>query len=98
MEQDGLDRIRAKLLWPAAWETRVVAFDDPLDAIAGASALVVGTEWPELMDPAARILEKITPPFLVLDPNRHLLKKSAMDKMAGLIYQAVGSKQTRKQS
>lgn len=81
--------------WPVEWGTRVIAFDDPLDAIAETSALVVGTEWPELMDPAGKILEKIVSPFLVLDPNRHLLKKSALDKTAGVIYQAVGSKQTR---
>ena len=82
--------------WPVEWGTRVSAFDDPLEAIAGANALMVGTEWPELIEPAGRILEKITPPFLVLDPNRHLLKKAAPDKMAGVIYHAVGSKQTRK--
>jgi len=82
-------------VWPAEWGTRVLAFDDPLDAIAGTSALVVGTEWPELIDPAGKILEKIVSPLLVLDPNRHLLKKSALDKAAGVIYQAVGSKQTR---
>lgn len=60
----------------------------PLDALEGASALVIATEWPEYRDLSAEdVVRKMEQP-LVLDPNRFLAKTLGMDERVR--YAAVG--------
>jgi UDPglucose 6-dehydrogenase len=47
--------------------------DDPIEALRGASALVVATEWPEYTKLTLERIDSMTAPeFLVLDANRFL--------------------------
>lgn len=74
---------------PERWSGRVVSNARALDAVAGADALVVGTEWPEFRQDAAGLRSDATRPNLVvIDANRHL---QAAVASLGLNYVAVGS-------
>lgn len=52
---------------------------DPVDAAAGAAALVVATEWPQYRQIAADALARTMPGGLVLDANRFLEKTIGQD-------------------
>ena len=73
---------------PEHWPGRVVSHARALDAVAGADALVVGTEWPEFRQEAAALRSVASPHLVVIDANRHL---QAAVASLGLKYLAVGS-------
>lgn len=73
---------------PEHWSGRVVSHAQALDAVAGADALVVGTEWPEFRQEAVRLLSVARPNLVVIDANRHL---QASVVSSGLKYVAVGA-------
>ncbi len=73
---------------PERWSGRVVSHAQALDAVTGADALVVGTEWPEFRQEAAGLLVAASPNLIVIDANRHL---QAVVAPLGLKYVAVGT-------
>ncbi len=73
---------------PERWAERVVSFDQALDVVTGANALVVGTEWPEFRQDAVGLPAVASPNLVVIDANRHL--QSALS-ISGLKYVAVGT-------
>lgn len=73
---------------PVRWSGRVVSHARALDAVAGADALVVGTEWLEFRQEAAGLLSAASPNLVVIDANRHL---QAVVASLGLKYVAVGT-------
>lgn len=73
---------------PERWTGRVVSHTRALDAVAGADALVVGTEWPEFREEAAELLSVANSELVVIDANRHL---QAAVASSGLKYLAVGT-------
>lgn len=73
---------------PEHWSGRVVSHAQALDAVVGADALVVGTEWPEFRQEAAGLLSVARPNLVVIDANRHL---QASVVSSGLKYVAVGT-------
>lgn len=61
---------------------------EPLDAVDGASVLVIATEWPEYRDvPAEDLVGRMEQP-IVIDPNRFLLKTLGSEDR--IRYVAVG--------
>lgn len=73
---------------PERWAGRVVRHSRALDAVAGADALVVGTEWPEFRQEAVELVSAANPELVVIDANRHL---QAAVATSGLQYLAVGT-------
>lgn len=74
---------------PERWSGSVLSYERALDAVAGADALVVGTEWTEFRQDAVGLRSGATGHNLVvIDANRHL---QAAVASLGLIYVAVGS-------
>jgi hypothetical protein len=59
-----------------------------MDAIRGANALVVCTEWPQYRNVSGREVAAAAPGLVVLDANRFL---SALSAAPGLAYIAVGT-------
>jgi UDPglucose 6-dehydrogenase len=55
---------------PERWHGRVRRFDAPTDAVRGAQALVVATEWPIYRTFSASELLECAAPLAVLDANR----------------------------
>lgn len=76
---------------PVNWRGKVLRSADPLDAVRGASALVVCTEWPEYRSVSANDIAAAAPRLVVLDANRFL---SYLSATPGLAYVAVGSPAT----
>ncbi|MDQ3691853.1 MAG: nucleotide sugar dehydrogenase [Chloroflexota bacterium] len=72
---------------PAAVESRIPLYSDPLDAARDADALVVMTSWPEFrsVDPAV-LVERMRNP-IIIDPQRHLESLAEQDSVR---YAAVG--------
>jgi len=66
----------------------VERFQDPIDAAAGAAALVVATEWPVYQQVPPDALARTMPRGLVLDANRFLAKTVGRDPRFRLV--AVG--------
>lgn len=66
----------------------VVRHQDPLDAVAGARALVVATSWPSYGKIDAERLASIAPDLLVIDANRFL--GAVLDKHPGFRLVSVG--------
>jgi len=62
--------------------------DRPLDALRGAQALVVCTEWPEYRAVTAQSVAHAAPGIRVLDPNRFLAHLAGCP---GIVYHAVGT-------
>ncbi len=58
--------------WGVFVRRRQLRSDDPLDAVRGAGALVVCTEWPQYRNIGAREITAAAPRLLVLDANRFL--------------------------
>jgi len=77
---------------PSHWAGRVQRAHAPLEALAGAQALVVGTEWPDYrqVDPAQR--PPSAAPLLVIDANRFL---SSWAAAPGVRVLAVGVPRSR---
>jgi UDPglucose 6-dehydrogenase len=73
---------------PVAWAGRVERTTEPLEALSGADALVVATEWPQYKQIAAESLGELDQGFLVLDANRFL---SHWKAVPAIRYVAVGS-------
>lgn len=73
---------------PARWAGKVSHSKTALDAVVEAQALVVGTEWPELRQPAAKLTLTANLGLFVVDANRHL---QAQVIKSGLKYAAVGT-------
>jgi len=73
---------------PERWSGHVLNQARAIDAVVGANALVVGTEWPEFRQEAANLLSVARPNLVVIDANRHLEKAVAP---LGLQYVAVGT-------
>lgn len=73
---------------PERWSGRVVSHARALDAVTGAGALVVGTEWPEFRQAAAELSSAASSNLVVIDANRHL---QAVMAPLGLTYVAVGT-------
>jgi UDPglucose 6-dehydrogenase len=72
---------------PERWSGHVLNCEVALDAVTGADALVVGTEWPTfLLEAAGLATANIN--LLVIDANRHL---QAVVAPMGLEYIAVGT-------
>lgn len=57
---------------PERWYGKVVRHARALDAVVGAYALVVGTEWPEFRQEAASLVTVASHDLVVIDANRHL--------------------------
>jgi UDPglucose 6-dehydrogenase len=57
---------------PARWAGRVTAAPSALEALDGADALVVGTEWPEFRELAGQVRVPNGRTLIVIDANRHL--------------------------
>jgi len=77
---------------PPQWANKKVVLEqDPLNSLKNIDALVIGTEWPELLNPAAKITDLIAQKLLILDPNRHLLKVTSFADSEQICYLAVGS-------
>ncbi|CAN5496176.1 UDP-glucose/GDP-mannose dehydrogenase family protein [soil metagenome] len=72
---------------PAAWSGKVVRTDSPLEALAGAAALVVGTEWPEYRELRGDALAAAAGTIAIIDANRFLSRNAP----AGLRIVGVGS-------
>lgn len=77
---------------PEHWSGRVVSHTRSLDAVVGADALVVGTEWPEFRQAATELLSVANPNLVVIDANRHL--QTAVAPL-GIKYVAVGTPSAR---
>jgi len=73
---------------PKHWSGRVVSYTQALAAVAGAQALVVGTEWPEFRQEAAGLLSVASSNLVVIDANRHL---QSVVVSLGLKYVTVGT-------
>jgi len=73
---------------PESWRGKALRSDDPLDAVRGAGALVVCTEWPQYRNVSGRDIAAAAPRLLVLDANRFL---SALASEPNLAYVAVGT-------
>jgi len=73
---------------PESWRGKALRSDDPLDAVRGAGALVVCTEWPQYRNVSGRDIAAAAPRLLVLDATRFL---SALASEPNLAYVAVGT-------
>lgn len=77
-------------LEPAARQDVGVALaGDAVQALAGADALVVCTQWPIFRDVAADEVVRVAPGLVVIDPNRFLA--ATLGAAQGLRYVTVGS-------
>lgn len=57
---------------PLEWTVRVTKSDDPVDALKGAQALVISTDWPQYKEVSVDIIANTAPGLAVLDANRFL--------------------------
>ncbi len=73
---------------PDRWIGRVRRFDDPLAALRGAQALMIGTEWPMYRDMSFDGSKGDPGGLVVLDANRFLPRWAAV---SGVRYVAVGT-------
>jgi UDPglucose 6-dehydrogenase len=73
---------------PPHWAGIITRSDDPVQAVQGADALVVATEWPVYRSVPAEALARRSGALLVLDANRFLPQLATMPD--GLRYMAVG--------
>ena len=58
------------------------------EAAAGASAVVIGTEWPDFQKLAVNDLNDAAKPLTIIDPNRFL--RDAFDNVDGVRYLTIG--------
>ena len=76
---------------PERWFGKVVHCTGAMQAVQGASVLVVGTEWPQFKLAAIDLVKGADSGFTVIDANRHLQSLSTAFKAAGFKYVAVGT-------
>ena len=76
---------------PERWVAKVVHCTDAMPAVEGASALVVGTEWPQFKQSASGLVKSAKSGFTVIDANRHLQSLATAFRDAGFKYVAVGT-------
>lgn len=76
---------------PERWVTKIICCSDAIQALDGANALVVGTEWPEFKKIAEGLIIEGNANLLIIDANRHLLSSKAKFLAAGCRYIAVGT-------
>ena len=72
---------------PDNWLGEVVRSETPLEALEGACALVIATQWPEYREINVSDVENITGQFAVFDSNRFL---SDFNKSSLISYYSVG--------
>ena len=72
---------------PDNWLGEVVRSKTPLDALEGACALVIATQWPEYREINVSDVENIAGQFAVFDSNRFL---SDFNKSSVISYYSVG--------
>ena len=72
---------------PDNWLGEVVRSETPLEALEGACALVIATQWPEYREINVSDVENITGQFAVFDSNRFL---SDFNKSSVISYYSVG--------
>lgn len=73
---------------PPRWADKVTQHAAALEAVSGADALVVGTEWPEFRQCAGGLAARAKPGLVVVDANRYLWLQLAQ---SGFSYLAVGT-------
>jgi UDPglucose 6-dehydrogenase len=73
---------------PQRWAGKVTQHATALEAVSGADALVVGTEWPELRQCTGELAAQAKPSLVVIDANRHLQAQLAQTEFK---YLAVGT-------
>lgn len=73
---------------PESWAGLVERVQEPHEALAGADALVVATEWPEYRLLPVSVLQGLPSGFVVLDANRFL---AHWREVPGIRYAAVGT-------
>ena len=76
---------------PERWVDKVMHCTDAMPAVEGASALVVGTEWPQFKHSAIDLVNSAESGFIVIDANRHLQSLAIAFRDAGFKYVAVGT-------
>jgi UDPglucose 6-dehydrogenase len=76
---------------PERWVGKVVHCADAMPAVEGASALVVGTDWPQFKQSAGGLIEGAKSGFAVIDANRHLQSLATVFREAGFKYVTVGA-------
>ncbi len=77
-------------IMPERWGGRVIRCSDAIQAIEGANALVVGTEWPEFKELAQDLNMEGHIDLVIIDANRHLFASRPKFIGAGCKYIAVG--------
>jgi len=73
--------------WPDNWLGEVVRSKTPLEALEGACALVIATQWPEYREINVSDVENIAGQLAVFDSNRFL---SDFNKSSVISYYSVG--------
>ena len=73
---------------PASWSNRIQRVAAPLDALAGASALIVATEWPQYKQISREEIVGRSPELVIFDGNRFV---SHFMGIANVRYIAVGT-------
>jgi UDPglucose 6-dehydrogenase len=76
---------------PERWLEKVVHCTGAMQAVQGACALVVGTEWPQFKQAAIGLDKGAESGFTVIDANRHLQSLAIVFKDAGFKYVVVGT-------
>jgi UDPglucose 6-dehydrogenase len=76
---------------PKRWGGTVVCCHDAMQALEGADALVVATEWPEFKEIAEELSSAENVDLVIIDSNRHLLASKTKFIEAGYKYIAVGT-------
>ncbi|HYV43803.1 MAG TPA: nucleotide sugar dehydrogenase [Myxococcaceae bacterium] len=73
---------------PARWGAGVERFDEPVRAVEGAQALLVGTPWPAYREVAGEKVGAAAPGLVVIDAERFL---ASLASAPGVRYFAVGT-------
>ncbi len=76
---------------PERWRGMVKHCKDATEAVTGARALVIGTDWPQFLQPASELGLLGQPDFIVIDANRHLKEHVQALTNAKIKYFAVGT-------
>ena len=78
---------------PERWIGKIAHCSSAIEAIKDSSVLVIGTEWPEFVEIANLLMDKVKPGFILIDPNYHLQDLRSKFKAANIKYIAVGTAQ-----
>jgi UDPglucose 6-dehydrogenase len=76
---------------PERWHGKVFCCSDAMQAIEGADALVVGTEWPEFKQISENLNGAGKADLVIIDANRHLQASKPKFIEAGYRYISVGT-------